>query len=132
MATEVVGKVVRVSEDEERGGHVVEFWVGEELSDTPTLGQAIALLGNMDRLQRELFAMHVGWEDGEYAMEPDTRLSQCLAVYDEYDSGDGLISPLDRQWKTGQIADAIVTSLIEANVFGVWRTRSGEEETPEI
>ena len=64
-------------------------------------------------------------------MEPDENLCECLAIYDKHESGDDLGAPLDRQWKTGQMAEAIVTHLVNANVFGVWRTYDPDEEETE-
>lgn len=120
---EVVAKILAIAQDEESDGYLVQFWVGQELSARPTLNDAFRMLGSMDSLQREVYSFVVQWEDGEFTMEPDEDLSECLAIFDKYDSADQLGPPLDRQWKTGQMAEAIVTHLVNANVFGVWRTQ---------
>ena len=122
MAREVVGKIVSITADEEGGGYVVEFWVGEEIGESPTLPEAFALLGSLDRLQRERFAMRIVWDGEQFGMEPDEKLMGCLNLYDQHDSVDELDELHARRWKTGQVADAIVTHLIDANVFGAWRT----------
>lgn len=128
MTPEVVAKVISVTLDEDGGGYLVEFWVGQELNDQPTLSEAFAVLGSMDGLQREIFSFVVRWEDEEYTMEPDEALAECLALFDKHDAVDELGSPLDRQWKTGQVAEALVTHLVNSNLFGVWRTVDADSE----
>src|SRR5688572_22713071 len=130
MSAEVVAKILSISIDEENGGYIVQFWVGKELAENPTLNEAFALLGSMDSLQREVYQFVVQWEDGEFTMEPDEELSECLAIFDQHDDTDELSAPLVRQWKTGQMAEAIVTHLVNANVFGVWRTTESSESDP--
>lgn len=130
MASEVVAKIVTIAHDENSDGYIVEFWVGQELAEKPTLNEAFALLGSMDTLQREVYSFVVQWEDGDFTMEPDEALAECLAIFDKHDSADGLGSPYDRQWKTGQVAEAMVVQLVNNNVFGVWRTGSDEEQPP--
>ena len=132
MAAEVVGKLVAVAMDEERGGYLVQFWVGHELAERPTLNEAFALLRTMDALQRELFTVHVAYDGEQFTLEPDEALAQCLELYDEHDSAEELEPPLDRQWKTAQIADAIISQLIEANVFGAWRSADMVDEVEEV
>lgn len=129
--SEVVAKIMAIVQDEERDGHVVEFWVGQEMAEKPSLNQAFAMLGSMDSLQREVYSFLVQWEDGEFTMEPDDALSECLSIFDQYDSAEELGEPLDRQWKTGQVAEGLVTHLVNSNIFGVWRTSSGDDEAPE-
>lgn len=129
MAAEVVAKILQIAIDEENEGYVVHFWVGQELADNPTLNEAFALLGSMDSLQREVYSFLVQWEDDEFTMEPDEDLAECLAIFDQYDDCNSLGPQLSRQWKTGQMAEAIVTHLVNANVFGVWRTTEDGEET---
>ena len=122
MSAEVVAKILAIAADEEHDGYVVQFWVGKEFNDTPTLNEAFALLGSMDSLQRTTYSFMVRWEENEFTMEPDEALAECLAIYDQYGPDHELGPPLDRQWKTGQVAEALVTQLVHANVFGAWRT----------
>jgi hypothetical protein len=122
MSAEVVAKIVNIVHDEASDGYVVEFWVGQELAREPTLNEAFALLGSMDTLHRELYSFVVEWEDGEFTMEPDEALSECLAIYDKHDDADRLGRPYERMWKTGQVAESMVVQLVNSNIFGVWRT----------
>src|SRR5690349_14256917 len=115
---EVVAKVLNIQASEEEDGYVVQFWVGQELTENPSLNEAFALLSHMDRLQRELYSMIVRFEDGEYTMEPDEHLADCLIIFDEHETADELEAPLNRQWKTGQVAEALVSQLVSSNVFG--------------
>ena len=94
MSSEVVAKIVTIAHDENSDGYVVEFWVGQELAEKPTLNEAFALLGSMDTLQREIYSFVVQWEDGDFTMEPDEALAECLAIFDKHDSAEGLGSPL--------------------------------------
>lgn len=132
MAAEVVAKILSIGIDEENGGYIVHFWVGQEFAENPTLNEAFALLGSMDSLQREVYSFLVQWEDGEFTMEPDEELSECLAIFDRYEDANDLEGLVARQWKTGQMAEAIVTHLVNANVFGVWRTTEPEEQEPPL
>ena len=127
MSREVVGKLVAIAVDEERGGYLVQFWVGHELSEQATLNEAFALLKSMDALQRQLFTVHINWDGEQFTLEPDEALAECLELYDEHESSEDLEPPFDRQWKTAQIADAIISQLIEANAFGVWRSAEADE-----
>ena len=131
MAQEVVAKVMSVAFDDELDGYVVHFWVGQELTDEPSLNEALALIGSMDSLRREVFAMVIRQEDNEYTMEPDEDLAECLVIFDEHQSADELEAPLSRQWKTGQMAEALTTHLVNSNVFGIWRTGIDTERTDE-
>ena len=128
MSREVVGKLVAVAVDEERGGYLVQFWVGHELTEQPTLNEVFALLKSIDALQRQLFTVHINWDGDQFTLEPDEALAECLELYDEHESPDDLEAPFDRQWKTAQIADAIISQLIEANAFGVWRSAEVDDE----
>lgn len=123
-----MARILSIELDEANDAYVVEFWVGQEIGDKPTLNEAFALLGRLDSLQREVYTFVVQWEDADVTMEPDEDLSECLGIFDEYDSPDDLGAVMARQWKTGQMAEALVTQLVQANVFGVWRTQDPEEE----
>src|SRR5688572_15965296 len=129
---EVVAKLLSIQSDEEEDGFIVQFWVGQELAENPSLNEAFALLSHMDRLQRAVYSMIVRFEDGEYTMEPDEQLAECLVIFDEHETPEELEPPLTRQWKTGQIAEAFVSQLVSANVFGVWRTGETEDEAEEV
>ena len=131
MAREVVAKVISVAFDDDMDGHVVHFWVGQELADEPSLNEALSLIGSMDSLQRETFAMIIREEDNEYTMEPDEDLAECLIIFDAHNSADELEQPLSRQWKTGQMAEALTTHLVNSNLFGVWRTGEDTERNDE-
>jgi len=127
MAQEVVAKLISINYDESHDGYMVTFWVGQEF-DEANLNDAFALLGKMDGLQREVYSMLIRHEEDEYTMEPDEDLSPCLVIFDQHESSEELEQPTYRQWKTGQIAEALCTQLITANTFGVWRTAKKDNE----
>jgi hypothetical protein len=132
--SEVVSKILSIASDNDNDtdGYMVHFWVGQEFDEAPTLNNALAILGRMDGLQRQIYAFNVQFNDGEFSMEPDQSLAECLLIFDKHDSPLELSEPLQRQWKTGQMAEGIVTHLVNANVFGVWRTcNTDSPEAPE-
>ena len=129
MHNEVVAKLVSIVFDDDHDGYLVTFWVGQEFSEEGGLNEAFAILGKMDTLQRELYTMLIRYEGDEYLMEPDESLSTSLIVFDQHETCDGMDATVRRQWKTGQVAEALCTQLIHANAFGVWRT--GEQAPDE-